>query len=125
MARGTKSWLAVFLVAGGCAHPRGPLVVSSSDPSIKIPATTIADRNHDKSAIPQLIKDLESDDAAVRLYASHALHDLTNRTFGYRFYDSDDERFAAVQRWKQWYAEQQELAAGKTKRATTAATQLP
>src|SRR4051812_15904385 len=69
--------LAVCLTA--CTAPRGPLVVTDPDPSIKIPAIQKAVRDKDMKAVPQLIKDLESDDPAVRLYANHALEQLTGQ----------------------------------------------
>lgn len=111
------------LVVGGCVHPRAPLVVTDPDPSVKIPATFIAVRGHDRSAVPQLIKDLESDDPAVRLYASHALEKLTDQTFGYHYYDEDEGRAQAVARWKKWYSQQIEPTSDKVKPATTATAQ--
>jgi HEAT repeat protein len=98
-------WLLGLALVGGCVHPRRPLVVTDSDPSIKIPATEIAVQRHDLSAVPQMIKDLESDDPAVRLYASYALEELTKQSFGYRYYDDEDQREAAIGRWRRWYAE--------------------
>jgi hypothetical protein len=112
------------------------LVVTNPDPSVKIPATERAVRNHDLSAVPQLIKDLQSDDPAVRLYAAHALEQLTGQDLGYRYYAPDDDRLAAVARWQQWYDQQSQqpspqqdpaYASGKARggQSTTAATQLP
>ena len=75
----TLGLLATF---SACTAPRGPLVVSDPDPSIKIPAIEKAVRTKDRAAIPQLIKDLDSDDAAVRLYANHALEQLSGKNFG-------------------------------------------
>jgi hypothetical protein len=97
----TLSLLLAAAVAG-CVHPQGPKVVSDPDPSVKIPAAAVAVQNRDLSVIPQLIADLQSDDSAVRLYAIEALHRLTGHNLGYRYYDSDEERAAAVQRWRDW-----------------------
>src|SRR4051812_19388126 len=82
---------ALIATAAGCVHPRGPVVVTDPDPSVKIPATAKAVRTHDLSAVPQLIKDLQSDDPAVRLYAAHALEQLTGQSLGYRYYAPDDD----------------------------------
>jgi hypothetical protein len=89
------------------------LVVSDPDPSVKIPAIQKAVREKDRSVVPQLIKDLDSDDAAVRMYANHALQELTGQNFGFRYYDDDVEREPAVQRWKRWLSETQEAGRGK------------
>jgi hypothetical protein len=91
------------LSVAGCVHPQGPKVVSDPDPSVKIPADTAAVEKHDQTVVPQLITDLRSDDPAVRLYAIEALHRLTGQNFGYRYYDCDEERAAAVERWQDWF----------------------
>lgn len=91
-------------LAGCGAH--GPRRVSDEDPGDKIPAIKAAVQNGDRRAVPQLIKDLESDDPAVRFYAIDGLKSLTGQTFGYRYYDDDPQRKPAVKRWKQWLAEQ-------------------
>ena len=97
---------ALLLALTGCTHPREPKTVTNPNPVGKIPGDVIAVKEHDLSAVPQLITDLQSDDAAVRLYAIHALHKLTGQNLGYRYYDSDENRAAAVQRWQQWYKSQ-------------------
>lgn len=103
----TKTLLAALLLALiGCVHPKVPETVTNPNPVGKIPGDVIATEHHDLSAIPQLITDLQSDDAAVRLYAIHALKKLTGQTLGYRYYDTDDNRAAAVQRWQQWSNQQ-------------------
>jgi hypothetical protein len=91
------------LWVAGCVHPQGPKVASNPDLSAKIPAEIEAVEKHDQSVVPQLITDLQSDDPAVRLYAIEALHRLTGQNFGYRYYDSDEERAQAVERWQEWF----------------------
>jgi hypothetical protein len=76
--------------------------VTDPDPSVKIPAYKKAVRKHDKAAIRQLVKDLENDDPAVRLYAIHALQEMTGETFGYRYFETDEQRKPAVRKWQQW-----------------------
>jgi hypothetical protein len=97
--------LALPLLVAGCAAPRPPLVVTDPDPSVKIPAIQKAVTERDMSALPQLVKDLENDDPAVRLYANHALEVLTGQRLGFRYFDDDDQRAAAVARWKHWLNE--------------------
>ncbi len=63
--------IAVLISAGGCGH--APRSVTDPDPADKIPAVERAVRQKDKRAIPQLVKDLDSDDSAVRFYAIDGL----------------------------------------------------
>ncbi len=94
--------LTLLLGCGG----HGPRTVSNPDLEAKVPAIEDAVRNHDRSVIPELISELESDDPAVRFYAIRGLHGLTGQTLGYRYYDSDDDRAAETLRWKQWLSQQ-------------------
>jgi len=104
--------LGIALCIPNCTAPRPPLVVTDPDPSVKIPAYKKAVRKKDKAAVRQLVADLDNDDPAVRMYAIHALHELTGETFGYRFYYNDEQRRPAVQEWRQWL-EAGEKAAGE------------
>lgn len=83
-----------------------PLNVADQDPSVKIPAIKKAVREKDLKAAGQMIDDLESDDAAVRLYAINGLQALTGERFGYEYYADDSQRQQAVGRWRQWLANQ-------------------
>ena len=91
-------------VAGGCTAPRGPLVVTDPDPSVKIPAIKKAARNRDRSAVRQLVADLDSDDPAVRFYAISGLSRITGERFGYDYYAGEEDRQPAVKRWREWLA---------------------
>jgi len=93
-----------ILLAAGCGH--GPRSVSDPDPADKIPAIETAVDRHDERAVPQLVKDLDNDDPAVRLYAIEGLHKLTGQDFGYRYFDDDDQRKPAVAEWNRWLASQ-------------------
>jgi len=95
---------------GSCTAPRGPLVVTDPDPSIKIPAIKIAVARKDLSTARQLVKDLESDDAAVRFYAINGLRRLTGENFGYLYYEEADERKPALTRWQAWLAQVEQSA---------------
>lgn len=100
-----RAWIiAVALSAAlpGCGH--GPRRVTDEDPADKIPAIEKAAQARDRSAVPQLVKDLDSDDPAVRMYAIDGLRRITGQTFGYRYYDDDEQRKPAVAKWKEWSA---------------------
>lgn len=102
----TRSLLLLASVAlCGCQAQSIQADLLDSDPSRKIPAIKAAADHGDKSKAKHLVDDLESDDPAVRLYSIHALKDLTGRTFGYRYYDEDAQRAAAVVRWRNWLNE--------------------
>jgi hypothetical protein len=93
-------------LAVGCGGSPPAKTLHNPDPSGKIPAIKDAVRRGDRRAAAQLIKDLESDDPAVRFYASEGLRRLTGETFGYRYFDPDEERQVAVERWQGWMAAQ-------------------
>jgi hypothetical protein len=61
----------------------------------------------DPKKIERLIDELASDDSFARLEAIEKLEKLTKLTFGFRFNDSPDVRSMAVERWKDWWKEQQ------------------
>jgi hypothetical protein len=90
------------LSAAGCTAPRGPLVVTDPDPSVKIPAIKKAVRTRDRAAARQLVADLDSDDPAVRFYAINGLERMTGERFGYDYYADESQRQPAVGRWHDW-----------------------
>ena len=96
------SCAALAAAASGCTAPRGPLVVTDPDPSVKIPAIKKAVRLKDRKAVKQLVADLENDDPAVRFYAINGLHRITGQRLGYDYYAAEEQRGPAVQRWRQW-----------------------
>jgi hypothetical protein len=91
------AWCAI-----GCSEPRGPLSVKSDDPTLKIPAIKEDVRKRDSRDVAQMVKDLNDDDPAVRFYAIQGLRRLTGDTFDYRYYDDEDERRPAIERWQHW-----------------------
>lgn len=99
---------ASILMLGGltcaCTAPREPLVVTNPDPSVKIPAIKASVEAKDLTAARQMIKDLDSDDPAVRFYSIGGLQRLTGETFGYQYFMDDEQRAAAVGKWKAWLA---------------------
>jgi hypothetical protein len=105
--RRRANWLAAIALAFGvsaCGGPRGPRTVNNADLLVKIPAIKASVQAQDFSAAAQLIKDLESDDAAVRFYAIGGLQRLTGQDFGYRYYAEETERAEAIGKWKAWLA---------------------
>jgi hypothetical protein len=91
----------------GC-FPREQQRIGALDPTSNIPAMQDAARDKDYKSIPQLVRQLDNDDPAVRFYAIQALQQLTGQTFGYQFYDDAVERRPAVRRWQQWVREGRE-----------------
>lgn len=96
----------------GCGFS-GPRTVYNPDPAIKIPAIVEAADRRDRSVLPELVKCLNSDDPAIRFYSIRALRDMTGEDFGYRFYEEDDQRKPAVQRWRQWLSQQPQSGPAK------------
>ena len=72
-------------LAAGCAH----VDIKDPDPALKIPGIKRAASEKDLSQRQELVKDLESDDAAVRFYAINALERLTGVTGGYEYYGDE------------------------------------
>ena len=105
----------------GCSEPTGPRTVASQDMAVKVPAIIVAVENQDRSAVPQLVKDLESDDAALRMFAIMGLQELTGQDFGYVYYADVEQRRPAVMKWRQWL-EQQQPQRQPTARQRAAAT---
>ncbi len=100
-----RFFVVIGLVAGwGCSTPRPEKDVRNPDPSGKIPAYKEAVRARDRSAVRQMIKDLDSDDPAVRLFALVGLRRLTGETFGYQYFDDQRQRRPAIKRWEAWLA---------------------
>ena len=74
-------------------------------PQARIEAIERASAADDRGALPRIVENLSSDDAAVRMAAIGALRRMTGETLGYRFEDPEVERRAAIDRWKKWLAD--------------------
>jgi hypothetical protein len=94
------------IATGGCNEPAGPRTVASEDLNIKVQAIKAAAARGDFTAAPQLVKDLQSDDAAVRLYAIQGLREMAGEEFGYRYYADVEQRRPALMRWREWLERQ-------------------
>ncbi len=93
--------------AGGCSEPTGPRSVASEQLTVKIPAIKEAARARDMTAAPQLVEDLDSDDAAVRLYALEGVRKIAGgQEFGYAYYADVERRRQAVKKWREWLQQQ-------------------
>jgi hypothetical protein len=100
----TLIWLVAPLAVAGCSGTTGPDSLANPDPAVKVPLIRQAVARHDESAIPQLVHDLDSEDAAVRFYAIDGLKKLTGQTFDYVYYADADQRQPSVRRWRAWLA---------------------
>jgi hypothetical protein len=106
--------IALFSVAlafgiGGCFSP-DPKSIKSDNAASAVPAIKDAADAGDRTAIPRLIDDLDDNDPAIRFAAITALQKMTGQSFDYNYYDDAPDRQAAVQRWRQWLAEQPKSA---------------
>jgi len=112
VSQGTRSFVALIAcvmccaatLLSGCSSGFGPVSVTNPDPSGKIPAIKAAVAAQDLGVAEQLVKDLNSPDAAIRFYSIEALKRLTGDDFGYVYYQDRAQRKPAVQRWEAWFA---------------------
>jgi len=102
LLRSGAACVGLICFTSACAAPRPVRVVSNPDPSGKIPAIKLSVQRSDMSVVAQLVKDLDSDDPAVRFYAIEGLERLTGETFGYRYFDDELERRPALEKWDAW-----------------------
>lgn len=92
------------LCLAGCSGYAGPRSIVNDDPAVKIPQIKSAVDRRDKSAVPTLLSDLDSDDSAVRFYAIEALRRMSGETFGYDWTEADRaKRRPAIARWQAYF----------------------
>jgi hypothetical protein len=84
----------------GCIG-RGERSITSDDPAVKVPLIRDAVDRNDRSILPQLVKDLNSEDPAIRFYAVDGLRRLTGEHFGYDWRGEEDDRKKSVEQWNQ------------------------
>ncbi len=109
---------ALASVGAGCSSG-GPRTVYNPDPTEKIPAIVRAAQARNARVVPPLVKDLDSEDPAIRFYAIRGLRDITGEEFGYRYYDDEMRRGPALEKWKKWLANQPKSARGTGQNGTT------
>jgi hypothetical protein len=94
---------AAALVAAGCQAPRPEPNIVDPDPSVSIPGIKEAGDRRDRSAAPELVEALGSDDPAIRFFAIGALQEIAGgETFGYEYYHDEEQRKPAVEKWRAW-----------------------
>ena len=93
--------LGLAAMLASCAGPGLEAGFDAPDPAARLHATVKAAAENDTTKLPQIVKDLESDDPAVRMLSIYALQRMTGETLGYNFAAPEPERRAAVEAWKQ------------------------
>ena len=95
---------ATLLTPVACGPPAITGDFDSPQPAARIFAARRAAAETDparvRKAMPGLIRNLTSDDPAVRLLSAEALKELTGETYGYRYFDPEWLRWPAVDRWR-------------------------
>ena len=94
------AWVGCSLETG-CARRRASF--DDDDPASQLAALDRAVETNDRSNVPDMIRLLDSDDPAVRMFAILGLERMTGQTHGYDFAASEPERDAAADRWVAWY----------------------
>lgn len=110
----------ILLTGGmsGCASP--PKGFDSPVPAYRMDAAVDAAREGDRSAIPDLIGLLDSDDSLVRMVAIRSLERLTGQTLGYDHAASEWRRDEAVERWVAWALAEAEAGSRRSPDAAAA-----
>ncbi len=98
-----NSWILPAGVVAGCLAGCGPTIrpdFNSAEPAARNAAIVNAAARGDKSAAPDLVRMLQSDDPATRLLAIEALERITGERLGYDPTDTEADRAQAIERWK-------------------------
>jgi hypothetical protein len=101
----------IWMLAGcglACTAPRPAPNIADADPTVKIAGMMQAVRNQDRSALPALVEQLNSDDPAVRMFAIGALEKFAGGRFGYEYYLDEERRKPSLAKWQEWLKEQQQ-----------------
>ena len=97
------------VVPGGCGWLIGGDYVkniSAADPEVATVAMNKAAQNKSRRAIVPLVKRLYDEDPVIRLSAIRALQNITGEDMGYRSYEPEVKRVAAIKRWEAWLVEE-------------------
>ncbi len=92
--------LAAMALAAGCGPRAREGGFDSPNPAARLYAIQQAAATHDRTAIPQLVEQLDSDDDAIRLWSIKALETLTGERLGYNPYASPEARRPAIAAWE-------------------------
>ncbi len=105
--RNTLPLLAAAFLAGCVASAPEPKNVyqglQSEDPVVRGNAVLEAGNTRNEKTVPLLIDRLSDQASEVRMLANLALIKITGEDFGYKPWDTDTERWKAIQRWREWY----------------------
>lgn len=101
--------LAVVLFCG-CGSRRldrrwEPADLEDPDLTVRIRAAKWAGDNAVEEAVPILVKNLQNEAQALRLYSIEALRRITGRDLGYDYKASPSSRAQAVERWRDFLAQ--------------------
>jgi hypothetical protein len=94
-----------------CTAPQPPPDIKDPEAAIKIAGIKQAAARKDRSSIPALIAELDSDDPAVRFFAIEALEKLAGERFGYDYYLDEEQRKPSIAKWQEWLGRQKDLQA--------------
>ena len=109
LVSGWLLWACWAVVPGGCGWVgSGDYVknISAADPEVATVAMNKAAQTKSRGAIVPLVKRLYDEDPAIRLSAIKALQSITGEDMGYRSYEPEVKRIAAIKRWEAWLAEE-------------------
>jgi hypothetical protein len=106
VGRKTGWVLGLAALGGSCTAPQPAPNIADPDPQVKIAGIKQAVAKDDRASLPALVKQLDSDDPAVRFYAQEALERLAGERFGYEYYLDEDERKPSLARWQEWLKKQ-------------------
>jgi hypothetical protein len=106
--------LPLALALGGlsCTAPTPKPDIKDPEAAVKIAGIREAMSKRDRSALPALVAQLDSDDPAVRLFAIQALGKFAGERFGYEYYLDEDQRKPALAKWQEWLKQQKDLPPG-------------
>lgn len=93
--------LVVTALIAGCGPSGRERELTSRDPIERSRGAIGVANSDDASSLHRLVNLLEDDDPGVRLYAILALRKMTGQDYGYRYYQREIEREAAVARWRE------------------------
>ena len=96
----------------GCTAPASKGDFDSENPASKLYAILRAGRAKDRSKIPNLVEQLDSDDPAVRMMSISALERISGTRLGYNPYAAPEARRGAIEAWVEAVNKQQFTGAG-------------
>jgi hypothetical protein len=101
---------ALLLGIASCAPRMSEASFDSPDPGSRIYAIANSSALVDKEALPELVRSLDSDDPAERMFAFLELRRRTGEDLGYSPYDDTASRRYAVDTWMIWLYHERLLA---------------